>query len=183
MKAKSRSALVACMVLLAGGCASSRAQAHDGQGQSEHHQHMGMTESMGMCPMNVPGTRVEATDTADGETLSFTTSEPDKVEQLRQTIQHVGAMHQRGQAMGGKGHAGQCPECPMHEQMQAGMRGMGHIDANARVENIEGGARLVLTPVNPDDMEKLRREVRQHAEQMAAGQCPMMQKGGAGAPP
>ena len=56
--------------------------------------------------------------------------------------------------------------------------GMGRVAADFRVENIENGAQVVLTPRNQADVEELRTEVHQHAEQMNAGQCPMMKMHG-----
>jgi hypothetical protein len=48
----------------------------------------------------------------------------------------------------------------------------------ARAEDTEGGARLVLTPKDPADLEKLREHVRKHAAKMASGHCPMMHDAG-----
>lgn len=63
-----------------------------------------------------------------------------------------------------------------------GMMGSGHMKAmmvpsNARAEDVEGGARIVLTPKDPAELQTLRDHVRGHAERMAAGYCPMMWSG------
>jgi hypothetical protein len=52
--------------------------------------------------------------------------------------------------------------------------------ATARSEEIEGGARITLTPSDPADLEALREHVRHMAAQMVPGQCPMMEHGQAG---
>ena len=50
--------------------------------------------------------------------------------------------------------------------------------ATASVEDIEGGARLVLRPKDPAQLAALREHVHKKAEQMAGGECPMMSLGG-----
>jgi hypothetical protein len=46
--------------------------------------------------------------------------------------------------------------------------------STARSEEIEGGARLVITPRDPGDLAKLREHAGQHAGMLASGRCPMM---------
>jgi hypothetical protein len=45
--------------------------------------------------------------------------------------------------------------------------------AQARVEEVEGGARIVYTPKDPAQVPALREELTRHASAMASGQCPM----------
>jgi metallo-beta-lactamase family protein len=53
-------------------------------------------------------------------------------------------------------------------------------DATARSEEIDGGARIVVTPRDPSELTALREHARHMADQMASGQCPMMsEQGGA----
>jgi cysteine synthase len=40
---------------------------------------------------------------------------------------------------------------------------------------VEGGARLVFTPQKPETLAELREKVKQHAADMGAHKCPMMQ--------
>jgi hypothetical protein len=131
--------------------------------RSEGHAH-GETASMGggMCPAEVPGTTVSASDTRDGAAITFTTT--GDVAQLRQRVQHMAEMHEhmmQGSGDMGSGH--------MHMMMVA---------STARVEDVEGGARIVLTPNDPAKLDELRMHVHEHTTQMANGHCPMMEHRG-----
>lgn len=127
----------------------------------------------GMCPMQVPGTQVSVEDTSDGVAKVFTTT--GDVAELRRRVRHMAERHERmsnHHAMG-PGRAG--------PGMGAGPMGghkhmMGHVvPSTARVEDIDRGARLNLTPKDPTKLAELRVHVREHAARMASGQCPMMQ--------
>lgn len=165
-------------VLALAACSSSSRQA---QPQSPEHQtmdrsststasahdHSGHREAM--CPMKVKGVVITTEDTQDGIAVVFTTESGDLAD-LRQRVQHMADMH--NQMHGGQGG--------MHGQGGGGGMRAG---ATARAETIEGGARIVLTPKDPKDLEMLRSHVRDHAARMARGECPMMENQGAqGAP-
>jgi hypothetical protein len=47
------------------------------------------------CPMAVPGAQVAATDTETGEAITFTTSSPDAVQELRDRVHAMADMHNR----------------------------------------------------------------------------------------
>lgn len=84
----------------------------------------------------------------------------------------AGAAGAHGDAQGSAGAGG------MHGSMhggtgQGGMEG-GMVAARASAEDVEGGARLVLTPNDPADLLKLQSMVRAHAEYMEQSGCPMM---------
>jgi hypothetical protein len=52
------------------------------------------------------------------------------------------------------------------------------IPSKARVEDVDGGARIVLTPNDPAQLAELREHVQHHAEMMKKdGGCPMMHGG------
>lgn len=142
-----------------------------------------------VCPMNVPGTRVTAEDTATGETLTFT-STPDQAQALQARVHAMADMHNRrhaGQAshggtggmhhgmMGGMhgGHAGHAT--PGDGASGGGMAGMMPPAAHAAVEDLPDGARLVLTPRDPADLPRLQQTVRMHAQQMQQHGCAAMQ--------
>ena len=55
-----------------------------------------------------------------------------------------------------------------------GQYGMRMPPAEARVDDVDGGARLTLTAKDPMDVPTLRDHARMHAEHMKAGGCPMM---------
>jgi len=165
----------------------------------------GSSMMSGMCPMQVPGTTVAAADVEGGVGLSFTTTTGD-VTELRRRVAHMAEMHNQhgGQMMmGGHGtppaaaggehqHGAGSGNGPQHGDgakghagsgmmMGGGMMGGGGMmmpPANASVEDIEGGARLVLRPKDAAQLGALRDHVRMTAERMSRGECPMMSLGG-----
>lgn len=182
-------------------CASSQASrepttsASPATAESSGMQGEGMRGGMaGMCPMQVEGTTVRAADVEGGVALTFTTS--GDVAELRRRVAHMAEMHghhgehhghgmgMHGQSSGGggehahgaqQGGAGQ----PQSGQHQGGMMmggGMMMPAATARTEEIDGGARVILTPRDPADLGKLREHAQHMAERMASGQCPMMER-------
>lgn len=139
---------------------------------------MGSGKMTGMCPMAVPDTQVSAADTATGEALTFTTSSPDQVADLRSRVHAMADMHNQHHAtaeMGGMhGHGGM-----MGEGMGSGQGGgMGHMSppplSTATVEDTDTGARLEITPVDPTQLAQLQSAVRAHADMMQQGRCGMM---------
>jgi hypothetical protein len=91
------------------------------------------------------------------------------VAELRHRVAQLAEMHEKHH---GEGHGA---------MMGGGENGgMMMPPSSARSEETEGGARLVLTPQNPEDLAKLREHAREHAEKMASGQCPMMSMHGHG---
>lgn len=141
------------------------------------------------CPMAVPGAQVTASDTPDGEALTFTTTSGD-VAELRRRVHGMAEMHGRHHAAGAgmeHGHGGMG-----HGEMMGGGMAMGgsameggqgagghgsHAMAippsRAAVEDVENGARVVVTPNDPADLEKLRSAARMHAQHMQQHGCEM----------
>lgn len=187
-------ALVLALTALAG-CASSQtaqrqpvstAAAPQMEGADQgHDDQAGMME---MCPMRVPGTTVSVSDTEAGVAVVFRTS--GDVTDLRRRVRHMAEMHNRPHAEGemaccrgmmdGGQETGGTPERGGRGMM--GMSRDGMVPATAAAENVDGGARIVLTPEDPSQLGALRTHVHDHAERMAQGECPMMMMGGAGQP-
>lgn len=120
----------------------------------------------GMCPMSVPGTRLSAEDTPSGESLTFTTSDPERVSALRERVHAMAAMHARH-------HAGRDADHGAMHGMHGGMAGMQMPPpSQAAVEDVPQGARLVVTPNDPADLQTLQSTVRQHATYMQEHGCP-----------
>lgn len=133
---------------------------HDMPGGMKHH------DMAASCPMAVTGTSARAEDVDGGAAITFTTT--GDVAELRRRVAHMAEMHTRHH---GQGHG------PMPgDGSKMGMMGDGMMmpPAEARSEDIDGGARLVLTPNAPADLTQLREHAREHADKMASGQCPMM---------
>lgn len=127
-------------------------------------------DMMAACPMNVPGTTVTATDTANGETLTFTTT--GDVAALRSKVRQMAEMHNQHHAAGGT-HDGM-----MGGGMMGSGKGMeGNVKvppSNATVTDIENGASIALTPTSPADLQQLQAAVRTHANHMEKEGCGMM---------
>lgn len=111
----------------------------------------GMGRMAGMCPMEVPGTTVTATDVEGGAAITFATSSGD-VDELRQRVHRIAEMHNQMHGEGGK-------------VMPA---------TTALVEDIPEGAQIVIRPKDPAQLGAVRERVHKHAEQMAKGECPGM---------
>lgn len=118
---------------------------------------------MDMCPLHVAGAQVIVTDVDGGVALTFTT--PSDVEELRARVHHMTdmhAMHDMHRLHGdmAHGHMGARPGVAMR---------MVPVDASA--QDIDGGTRVVLTPIDPAQVDALRAEARAHAEMMHEGDC------------
>ena len=168
----------AALALVSMGCmhgAASQAAAPATQAETGAQAQTGMADGKmaAMCPMAVAGTQVSAADTSTGEALTFRTTSPDQVGELRTRVRAMADMHNQHHGPGG-----------MHEAMHqnGGMMSGGGAMANmpmpppstAKVEDTDAGARLVLTPTDPAQMAQLQSAVRGHADMMQKGGCGMM---------
>jgi hypothetical protein len=130
---------------------------------------------MAACPMNVPGTKVSAIDSANGETLVFTTT--DDVAALRTRVHQMAEMHNQHHAAGGT-HDGMMGGGMMGGRMMGSGKGMeGKVKmppSNATVTDVDSGASIALTPVAPADLPQLQAAVRQHATHMQQDGCGKM---------
>lgn len=138
---------------------------------------MGMLD--GTCPMQVAGTTVTSKDIEGGVAIVFTTSAGNTVA-LRERVQRMAERHNHKYAGGGMMMADHAPGNAMkmgHRGLGSGMMkggGMRMPAATAAVEDIDGGARLVLRPKAPTQLEALREHARMRADRLARGDCPMM---------
>lgn len=142
------------------------------------------------CPVAVPGTTVTVEDTDRGAALVFVTT--GDVAELRRRIAAMKDMHNEHHAAGplptgdeaNGGH-----DMSGHDMGGHDMGGMAHgeaaggehashgggmqmVHSQATVEEIDGGARLVLTAM-PDDVAALQAQLREHAQHMSSGTCAM----------
>lgn len=147
------------------------------------------------CPAAIEGTTVRATDVEGGAALTFTTQ--GDVTELRRSAERMAEMHNRhqggmmmygrgGMMRGYGGAPGPRGEPPATAAPGGrGPRGMGGpgrgmgpgpgamVPADARVETVEGGARVVYTPRDPSALGALREDVELRAERMASAWCPL----------
>lgn len=138
------------------------------------------------CPM--AAAQIEATEVPGGAAIELTTR--GDVDVLRAQVRRMAAMRNAmTQRMGARGHnmgggmMGRGNECPGPDNMGDGMMGGGMmgggmmgmramVPSHATVEDIPGGARLVLEPRDPDQLDTLRAQTRAYAEMMSDVECP-----------
>lgn len=111
-------------------------------------------------------THVATSETADGVAIAFTTT--DDVNALRDRVRAMAERHNRMQTMHSTGgmHGG-----PPETRMRM-------VPSRATVDDIPGGARLVLVPIDPSQLATLRHQAEMHAGMMQRGQCPRMARAG-----
>lgn len=149
-----------------------------------------------MCPMMIDPatTQITTSDTDAGVQIVFTTS--GDVNDLRERVRRMAAKHEQMAGMHGKAMGGEMQGGGMQDGMhgggmqgggmqgmhggsmqggeQGGMTHMEMVPSRATVEDVPGGARLLLVPDDPAQVAALRQHVRMHAAMMQKGQCPMM---------
>lgn len=110
------------------------------------------------CPLGVEGAQVTVEDTSDGVALTFTSK--DKADELRTRARSSAAMY--GPRKAGEGHEGKHAQGGHH-----GLQPMQMPPAFASTEDVEGGARIRLSPVEPNDLGALRAKARERATAMS----------------
>lgn len=161
----------------------------DGQeaGTTQANDHQQMMQQM--CPMQVEGTTRKIVKLDNAVALDFTTT--GDVDELRRRVQKMAQMHekmhgeggmmqgQHGQMQGGQGQMmhgemhGQMTDeqRQMHQQMMQMMSGV-----TVRTESIDGGMRMVFTPKDATQVDRLYEMMERHSQMMGEyGPCPMMQ--------
>jgi hypothetical protein len=142
------------------------------------------------CPMRVDGTTVQAEQVEGGAALVFMTT--GDVDALRERVRNMAAAREslsleaQSQELGmsetmreGAGHGDATAGAKMgeaEEGISGDMPGMTEampVEADTRVEDIAGGARLVLIATNAADVDALRTQTEQQADIMVTGECPM----------
>ena len=165
------------VVLLAAGCGSK-------QSSPPAKPPAEAAQQPGMCAM-MKDAQLAATDGEHDVTVTFTT-QGDPTE-LRAHVHKMGAMHdQMGHGEMGHGKMMGGGEMGSGSHEMAGGSGMGDMHAHmvpshAAVDDVDHGARVVLTPDDPAQLAALRDQVHAHVEMMKSGKCPMMEDHGAAA--
>jgi hypothetical protein len=173
------SALLLASIAIWSGCAKNQTAtanaAPEASPGAAEHQMMGSSQMMGpgmmgagdQCPMVVPGTAVQMTETTDGAAMTFTTT--GDVAELRKRV-HAMADHVNSHSGGGMHGAtigSDGGSRVMGGGMMSGMR--------AQAEDVEGGALLRMTPSDSSRLAEMRQHMQQHAQMMNQSHgCPMM---------
>jgi hypothetical protein len=142
-----------------------------GLSQTEAQHNMGpMMQMMQNCPMQVHGAKVAVTDTTVGVDVTITT-ESGNVDELRRRVEYMAKMHSAHESKRHMGGANPGPTGRDHQMM----RPTSMIAGTVTYEPVPNGAKLTLIPKDPGQLEAFRKQVREHAERMKKGDCPMMQ--------
>ncbi len=114
--------------------------------------------------MMMKDAQIAATDGEHDMTITFTTAGDPAP--LRAHVREMGAKHDR-MAHGGGMNGGGMNGGGMGEHMKM-------VPSHAAVDDVDHGARIVLTPDDPAQLGALREHVHSHVEMMKSGTCPMM---------
>jgi hypothetical protein len=140
------------------------------------------SDSLAECPMGVPGAQVSTAHTTNGEALTFSTTTPAQVTELRRRVHAATEMHNKNHATGGP-HGDM-----MGDGMMGGMTGSNHMMGTATGSNhmtagtmmpqshatgadVNNGACITLTPTPATDLEKLQSAIGIRAERMQHHGC------------
>ena len=167
------------LVLLAGcGAAESPTETWPGPppGESTAVVETGATARADMraCPMTVDGAEVDAEPTSDGAALVFTTREGD-VAELQARVRMLADRY--GRAPGEAGAAEPAEPGDRAGGSQEDMRGVDVQrdlvrESSARVEDLDSGARMVITPRDGSRLPVLREVVLSRPQELARAGCP-----------
>ena len=139
------------------------------------------------CPMLVQGTTVHTTDTPDGVAMTFTTTSGD-VAELRNRVRAMaermnerssGPMGMHGNMMKGRSDVGSPGMgSGMQHMMTSDDRGsgwmMGMPPSRAQSDDVEGGARLRIAPLEGSKLDEMKERMRNRAQMMnQRHDCPM----------
>jgi hypothetical protein len=135
---------------------------------------MGMADA---CPMAVKGTAVQMANTSDGISMTFTTTTGDVTDlrsRVRAMADRMNARSSQGMGMGTGMHGAMMGGADAGPGMMMGHGMMMMPAVRAQVEDVEGGARLRVTPVDASKLADMREHMQRHVEMMTQQHtCPM----------
>jgi hypothetical protein len=145
-----------------------------------------MNKLQSYCPMAGQDVQTEVSDVDNGVALTFTTKTGD-VDELRQRVRRMAEMyaarssrremHWQAMGRGGMGPGGGGPGRMMGAENKGAMGRRGPMPAaDTKVEEVEGGARIVLTPKDSSQLKALREHAHWHQQRMQSGECPVFQQ-------
>ena len=125
-----------------------------------------------ICPVRVAGTSVAVTNTGTDVTMHFIATTSGVVE-VRRRVERLAELRNIEPSIGGG-------DPPMADELEPRRprggplaRGIPHmVPSEARAEVASDGARLILTPNDPFEIDELLRYVRALGDRMRLGQCP-----------
>lgn len=122
-------------------------------------QDAGDEASDGQCPEYVRGSRLTASNIAQGVRFKITTNRPANVSSLRQMTRDAATFIEDNEV---DGSDAQAPQDPQHPQFPP-------LDLN--VQNIEGGAQVDIKAGNQDDVAPLREQAKELEKLWSTSVC------------
>ncbi|HVY46829.1 MAG TPA: hypothetical protein VHB21_13170 [Minicystis sp.] len=116
------------------------------------------------CPLGVEGAKIAVEDVDGGVDVTITSS-PDRVAELRRRVRDAAKLHGPG-AHEGMGHDGEHLGHQRH-----GLRLTSLPPVTTSVEDVDGGARLRLAALVPDEVDRLRERIRDNVSFVTSGPC------------
>jgi hypothetical protein len=116
------------------------------------------------CPVQVPATAVTVVNTKNGVAMFFTTM-PSNVDEVRRRVGLLAKMDPVSVAPADEGPDVEPPPSVFGAPAKL-------VPMQAKAEDISDGASLVMTPLNPMDVEMLRAYAHNSAQRMRLGRCP-----------
>jgi hypothetical protein len=132
-----------------------------------------------ICPMDVPQTTISEDDTANGAAITFKTASG-QVDELRRRVRAMAEMHNQHAATAPAPSPGGAGTGAADQAQGPGDHHMGHghhmmpPPSRANVEDVDGGARVVIVPNDASQADALRAAARMQAMRMQHHGCAMM---------
>ena len=119
------------------------------------------------CPVHVPATTVTVVNTKDGVAMFFTTT-PGNVAEVRRRVAAIARMDLAADTSSGTDATAR-PSMDLPPWLSGAQPTL--VPLRTLSEDVPDGGSLVLTPINPMDLEQLRAYALSHAYRMRLGRC------------
>jgi len=145
-----------------GGATASTSQASTGQAAASQAD----AETAQVCVMEIPGASLDVDRIEDGIALDFTTIDRRFVPRMRAAVRHLAVSYSDGE----DDHVHTRHEHASDQHYHYD----GFPDAAVSYHELRRGGRIELRATEPDRVQSLRQEVREEAEMMRRGACPLL---------
>lgn len=133
------------------------------------------------CPLALAGTTSSTEDTVDGVVVTFATTRPGDMAELRRRVDKLAEAHNSMSPAASDDLSAAPPQAPgptaSPETAPAGeakaepTAAGGKLDSEAAAETSEAGVRLVLRPRDPAQLDSMRDHLRKQADDLVQGVC------------
>ena len=133
------------------------------------------------CPLALAGTTSSTEDTVDGVVVTFATTKPGDMAELRRRVDKLAEAHNSMSAAATDDLSAAPPQAPgptaspettpAGEARDEATAAGGKLDSEAAAETSEAGVRLVLRPRDPAQLDSIRDHLRKQADDLVQGVC------------